>query len=110
MTASFYKINFEKEFLQKNFDNLLRESNSKLVNENIYLNVKNKYFEKTIKNYELFKQEKEELDKLLSSEIYYIDIEQRISYIKNNIKNIIIEQRLAYQNFFKHIMFLKEIK
>lgn len=107
---SFYNIDFEREFLNKNFDNLLRESNSKFVNEQVYLDAKNKYFEQSVKKYEEFKTHKTELDKLMSLDIYYIDIEERIRKIRNSIKSLLIEQQLAYQNFLNHIKFLKSLE
>ena len=110
MTSSFYNTDFKKEFLQNNFDNLLRESNSKFVNDQLYLNTKCKYFEKTKANYELYKEYKEELDKLTNLEIYYIDSEKRVVKTKNLIKNILVEQRLIYQNFVNHIEFLQSFK
>lgn len=110
MESSFYNINFEKEYLQINFDNLLRESNSKLVNNEFYLEPKVKYFEKTKANYDLFKKYKDELDKLIESDIYYIDSEQKIVKTKNILKNIILEQDLVYKNFLNHIKFLQSLQ
>lgn len=107
--SSFYNTDFEKDFLNKNFDNLLRESNSKFVNEQLYLDAKNKYFEQTVKKYDEFKIFKKELDNLMCMEIYYIDIEERIRQVKNSIKSLLIEQELTYKNFLNHIKFLKSL-
>lgn len=107
--SSFYNTDFEKKFLKINFDNMLRESNSKFINEKLYLEAKHKYYENTKENYNSFKKYKLELDNLLNSEIYYIDSEQKINKNKNVLKNILIQQELAYQNFLNHIKFLQSI-
>lgn len=110
MTSSFYTINFEKEYLQYNFDNLLRETNSKLVNEPIYLDVKASYFEQTIVRFEQFKEHSEKLTQLLQSDIYYIDSEKQLKDVKNVLKKILFDQKTIYQNFIQHIQFLRNIR
>lgn len=108
-------IDFYSQYININFDEILIESNNHLINsQNVYLTYKQKYFDDSLKNYELFKQYKGELERLQKSEnitlpnkyIFVYKDTQIIEQTKQNLKNVVLSQEKLLNNFHHYITLL----
>ncbi len=102
------EIDFKKEFLEYDFDELLG-NNVLLYSKEYYLQYKHQYFEKTFRNYELYLELKKNHPQMKNTvvennrKIYVfkardIDKDKIIQY-----KQLIIYQRSLKNNFINHI-------
>lgn len=106
-------IDFKKEFIDVDFDNILLETNNPIINsyEN-YLKFKQSYLTTAQTNYEKFNELCSKFNEMNGKNfkkisdtkfIYtYIDRNEYIN-LKNNIKSIVIKQRELYQNFISYL-------
>lgn len=108
-------IDFYSQYININFDEILMESNNHLINsQNVYLIYKQQYFEESLKNYELFKKYKTELERLQKSEtitlpnkyLFVYKDTQVIEQTKQNLKNVVISQEKLLNNFHHYITLL----
>jgi hypothetical protein len=108
-------IDFYSQYININFDEILIESNNHLINsQNVYLKYKQQYFDVSLKNYELFKKYKEELERLQKSEtvtvpnkyIFVYKDTQVIEQIKQKLKNVVLSQEKLLNNFHHYITLL----
>lgn len=108
-------IDFYNMFLNVDFDSILSETNNPLINsKEFYLNYKNEYFDQTNKNYSRFLRYNSELQRLRNTEykktatkytFLYLD-QNKIESLKNDLKSIILEQNILFNNFKYHIEML----
>jgi hypothetical protein len=109
--------NFQKKFLNIQFDNILIEQNNKYVNSQEYLSQKKKYNSSTKENFKIIKELVKEYDLLNNNYsinntkyIYkYIDTE-RLNTLNNELKNILIKQEKIFVDINNFIKFLLTIK
>lgn len=108
-------IDFYSQYININFDEILIESNNHLINsQNVYLKYKQQYFDVSLKNYELFKKYKTELERLQKSEtvtvpnkyIFVYKDTQVIEQIKQKLKNVVLSQEKLLNNFHHYITLL----
>jgi hypothetical protein len=110
-------IDFYTQYVNINFDEILIENNNKLVNsEDVYLNFKKEYFEKTSENFELFKQcnlellemqdDNNEVKRTGNKYIYTYKDRNVIENKKQRIKDIVVEQERLLNNFYHYITLL----
>ena len=110
-------IDFYNMFLNVDFDSILSEINNPLVNsKEFYLNYKNEYFDQTNKNYSRFLRYNSELQRLRNTEykktatkytFLYLD-QNKIESLKNDLKSIILEQNILFNNLKYHIEMLNK--
>jgi hypothetical protein len=108
-------IDFYSQYININFDEILIESNNHLINsQNVYLTYKQQYFNESLKNYDLFKKYKTELERLQKSEtvtlpnkyLFIYKDTQVIEQTKQNLKNVVISQEKLLNNFHHYITLL----
>jgi hypothetical protein len=107
-------IDFYSQYININFDEILLENNNNLVNsEEFYLTYKKEYFDQTSQNFEKYKNFDNELKDLInfnSSEptkykYVYTDL-NRVEFLKQQLKNLIIAQNKLLDNFHHYITLL----
>jgi len=112
MDIDFYS---QYQYININFDEILMESNNHLINsQNVYLVYKQQYFDESLKNYELFKKYKTELERLQKSEtitlpnkyLFVYKDTQVIEQTKQNLKNVVLSQEKLLNNFHHYITLL----
>lgn len=105
-------IDYVSQYLSINFDNMIL--NDLVHSEEFYLQYKRKYLQQTESNYKQFNIYVDELNKLtdiqssVSGTKYkyvYVDT-NRLEYLKQQIKNIVISQNILLDNFNNHIILL----
>jgi len=108
-------IDFYKQYISVNFDEILTDNNNPLVNsEVVYTNFKRNYFDQTLEAYELFKKYNTELQNLentdgYSSDTKYVYVyknDKRILEIRQKIKNIVVEQERRFNDFYHYVNLL----
>lgn len=108
-------IDFYKQYISVNFDEILTDNNNPLVNsEVVYINFKRNYFDQTLEAYELFKKYNTELQNLentdgYSSDTKYVYVyknDKRILEIRQKIKNIVVEQERRFNDFYHYVNLL----
>jgi hypothetical protein len=106
---------FYSQYININFDEILMESNNHLINsQNVYLTYKQQYFNESLKNHDLFKKYKKELEKLQESEtitvpnkyLFVYKDTQVIEQTKQNLKNVVLSQEKLFNNFYHYITLL----
>lgn len=113
---------FEKDFIDIDFDKILKITNNVFVNSNkYYLEFKQKYFEKTLQNKNAFLDllsiynnlnvnnkiiENSDNDEHINKYTFtYIDSKE-LADINNSIKNLLKIQKEIYTNFVNYIIFI----
>ena len=107
-----YDIDFTKEFLLYDFDRILIEKNNPLINsQKYYINYKQQYTKNTKSNLQIFKNLKNEFDKLTKAEfiqttptsyVYsYIDNNRKLE-LQNQLKSLIDDQRSSFKLFLDY--------
>lgn len=111
MNTFFSIVDFNKEFLDKNFDEILESTGNNLVNSNdIYLKYKQIYIEETNANKLLFENLNKQINELTnkinpnSKKISYIYInESELEYLKYKRKMLFASQQTKLSNFLHYI-------
>jgi hypothetical protein len=106
-------LNFKKEFLLINFDELLLKHNNPLINsQEHYINYKQNYISATKQNLEKYDNIKLQIDELSNtvlspSKIFYTYVDQDfLQSLHQQLKTILIHQRNLLDNF---LLYLKHI-
>ena len=104
-------INFQQKFININFDKIIKEE---LINYKEYIEHKDQYYTETSVNYNNYKIYKDELVDINKTQSFstkdkfiytYID-ENKKSFLKEEIKNIILSQTKLLDNFQHYITIL----
>jgi hypothetical protein len=108
------EVDFKVDFINIDFDNKLLENNNPLLNsQQHYIAFKQRYIKDTLSNSKKYTALKGELEQLENMSSYtdtkfvhvYID-DNKVSAIKQSIKNIILHQRVLLSNFLNYIDYL----
>jgi hypothetical protein len=108
-------VDFYKQYVNINFDEILRENNNPLVtSQTVYLNFKKDYVDKTLQAYDSFNKYNSELQSLenvngYSSDtkhVYVYKNDKRIQELRQQIKNIVIDQERRFNDFYHYITLL----
>lgn len=104
-------INFQQKFININFDKIIKEE---LISYKEYIEHKDQYYTETSVNYNNYKIYKDELIDINKTQSFstkdkfiytYID-ENKKSFLKDEIKNIILLQTKLLDNFQHYITIL----
>lgn len=107
-------IDYYAQYININFDEILLENNNNLLNsEEFYLIYKKDYFYQTSKNFEKYKKWDAELKELTNLNVsnstkykyVYTDI-TKVEYLKQVLKNLIIDQNKLLDNFHHYVTLL----
>lgn len=107
-------IDYYAQYININFDEILLENNNNLLNsEEFYLMYKKDYFDQTSENFEKYKKWEAELKELTNFNIsksnkykyVYTDI-TKVEYLKQVLKNLIIDQNKLLDNFHHYVTLL----
>ena len=107
-------IDYYALYININFDEILLENNNNLLNsEEFYLMYKKDYFDQTSENFEKYKKWEAELKELTNFNIsksnkykyVYTDI-TKVEYLKQVLKNLIIDQNKLLDNFHHYVTLL----
>lgn len=108
-------VNFYKQYVNINFDEILRENNNPLVtSQTVYLNFRKDYLDKTLQAYDSFNKYNSELQSLESvngyssdtKHVYVYKNDKRIQQLRQQIKNIVINQERRFNDFYHYITLL----
>ena len=107
-------IDYYAQYININFDEILLENNNNLLNsEEFYLMYKKDYFDQTSENFEKYKKWEAELKELTNFNVststkykyVYTDI-TKVEYLKQVLKNLIIDQNKLLDNFHHYVTLL----
>lgn len=107
-----YNLDFKKEFLEIDFDQLLLRFNNHYINDNIYTDYKKKYIVSTKENMEEYNKlvieinllnNKKSMEKSSNKYIYFIFDETLLQKTKQKCKLIICNQRKSLDFFKQYI-------
>lgn len=107
-------IDYYALYININFDEILLENNNNLLNsEEFYLMYKKDYFDQTSENFEKYKKWEAELKELTNFNVsksnkykyVYTDI-TKVEYLKQVLKNLIIDQNKLLDNFHHYVTLL----
>lgn len=111
-------INFKKEFLDIDFDDILNNENNPLVNSyDYYIKYKKEYLDESFKRFLKYQKTALELNKLYeikniklsSTKVIYTYINKsRIEKLEKTISELIIAQRRIFSNFVLYVKYLNE--
>lgn len=106
-------IDFKKEFILVNFDDMLLSCNNPLINsDDYYIKYKSEYFKQTQQNYLRFTQLQNNIQNDVSTSnnnkytfIFRDESEENIKLeAQHEMKTIILQQRKALNNFMHYIL------
>lgn len=111
-------MDFIKEFIDFSFDEMLLINNNSIINSyDYYIQYKEKYMQYTKEQYDKYKILNEKLkyiqdkkyNKVSHSKIYITILDKNEeNKLKQEIKNIIIEQQKYFNNFFQYVKSLND--
>jgi hypothetical protein len=109
------ELNFKKEFLLINFDDILLKHNNPLLNsQEHYISYKQTYISQTKQNYDQYEQLKSQFQELSNksstintTKLFYTYIdEKKYDSILRELKTIVVQQRKLLDNF---LLYLKNL-
>jgi hypothetical protein len=107
-----YNLDFKKEFLSIDFDELLLRFNNHFINDNIYTDYKNNYISNTninntryneLVNSIISLENKELIQRHKNKYVYFIYEKDKLNSLKKECKNILLSQRNNLNFFLQYI-------
>jgi hypothetical protein len=107
--GKYYEKDFHAKYIQYPFDKLFVDNGSTWVNDDMYLQYKSSYYKQTKENADTLSVLQSKLQTLLSSDLYFIDLDTQIRQLKIEIKHILISQHTLFKNLLHHMNYLNSI-